>query len=87
LHVLVKCFNIVLYIYSPKPKNMKQIIENWLKENTVVIRTHDGSFRICLPYQFDFETTETAKGEDYDKAVSETAALLAAHIENAKGAH
>jgi hypothetical protein len=61
---------------------MKQVIEAWLKENTDVVLDHDGSFRICLAYKFEFETTKTATGEDYNKAVSETAALLAAHIEN-----
>ena len=68
---------------------MKHLIEEWLKENTTVVRAHDGSFRVTLPYKFEFIVSEhpNARDKDFDKAMSEFASNLATHLENAKSGH
>ena len=63
---------------------MKQNIEQWLKENTVLIRAHDGTMMIALPQKLEFSAENH---QDYQKIISDVASELAAHIENARTGH
>jgi hypothetical protein len=68
---------------------MKQVIKQWLEDNTHVVKAHDGTFRITLPAKFEFAIGETAsaKDSDYAKTIDKFASDLAAHIENSRSGH
>lgn len=63
---------------------MKHTIEQWLKDNTVVIRAHDGTMVIALKHKFEFAS---GGSNDYNAVLSQTASEISATIENAKGGH